>query len=381
MVIESVSIVSDQQVNRYCWRRLLQFQNVDFTSAKIIALHGLSKKDFSNAKKQAEQVKYCLTQAKEYYDASSGVSLATRPVLLYYATMSFALAEILLKQNGGSRLSELRAKHNCHGLQLVVEALPDPKDSLNIAASKLIAKPQFGSAGQPKGTFEVWRRSAREFPLGGYYKETFFNAASEQFTTLFGPSDQAPLPISKNGLSLADCLVELPYMAHSLNEWGMSLQMVRASVTAEKALGEEFPKYTVVIHPSRQDLLDKFGGLCTMTASVVNDMDVRELPSGFILTWRSTPDVHFFFPHSICINSRDIFFSCSSIGLGEFGFIYASLHILGNFARYYPDLWMRHIEANSPLASVVDELCNYAIARLPLLSLSELARSYYVIEK
>ena len=67
--------------------------------------------------------------------------------------------------------------------------------------------------------------------------------------------------------------------------------------------------------------------------------------------------------------------------MGEFGYLYIALHISGNFARYYPDIWLKHIEKNSPLAMAIDELCNHAFDRLPLLILSELFRVYHVLEK
>src|ERR1700736_4712874 len=116
MIINSVKLIKTHDIPKYSWPRISQFKNIDYTTEVISRLHALPAEQKNNAKSQAEQIKYCLSQAKEYFDAASTVSLATRPVLLYYSVMSMALAEILLKQTGDSRLSKLREQHNCHGL-------------------------------------------------------------------------------------------------------------------------------------------------------------------------------------------------------------------------------------------------------------------------
>lgn len=294
--------------------------------------------------------------------------------------MSLALAEILLKQTADSRLSALRASHNCHGLTFSIAGDPSAHDSLADASVKIYAKPQIGSNGQPKGTFEVWRRSAREYPLAGYLVEMHGGASTTGFTTLFGPEDTPPPHLCNKGVSLHQCLANLPYMADAMARWGVKLRMVRAKVsrTWDSASGKSSTR--IIIHPTSLDLLEAFGNLCKLSPSFVNELRITELPSGYIIEWDGN-EHYMCLPHSTCVNSEDTYFTCSSENLGEFGYLYLSLHMLGNYARYYPDQWMKHIEACSPLASVADDLCRNAIARLPLLSLSELSRVYHVIEK
>ena len=98
------------------WASLQRFQNTAYVAERIAALHDLKPSQMQNAKKQARQLRYCLMQAKEYYRASTAVSLATRPILLYYSIMSLALAEILLKSTGDSSLDRAREQHRHHGL-------------------------------------------------------------------------------------------------------------------------------------------------------------------------------------------------------------------------------------------------------------------------
>lgn len=380
MLIQSVSKINELDVENYAWRRLEQFQNIEFTAQLICQLHKLERKQLPNARKQAEQIKFCLIQAKEYFEASKLVSLATKPVQQYYCVMSLALAEVLLKQTADSRLSELREKHNCHGLAFSLSADPISSDSLTDALAKIYAKPQLGSNGQPKGTFEVWRRSAREYPLGGYLTEMHGEASTTAFRALFGPDDISPPPLGNKGVSLHQCLTNLPYMADAMARWGVQLRMVKAKVSRAYTASTNKSSTRIIVHPTSSDLLDAFGNLCKISSNSINTIKITELPSGYILDWEDNDD-YMCLPHSTCINSEDVFFTCSSENLGEFGYLYLSLHMLGNYARYYPDQWVKHIEAYSPLASVVDDLCRNAMTRLPLLSLSELSRSYHVIEK
>ena len=84
MVIRDVKKVRVRDVEMYAWSGLAQFQNTEHTADTISTLHKLLQKDRPNAKKQAEQIKFCLAQAKEYFVASKAVTLATRPVMQYY---------------------------------------------------------------------------------------------------------------------------------------------------------------------------------------------------------------------------------------------------------------------------------------------------------
>jgi hypothetical protein len=100
----------------WAWAGLRKFQNVELVSGRITQLHEIDPKWAKRVQKQARQLRYCLIQAREYFTAAQAVSLATKPNLLYYGTMSLALAEILFKQSGDSSLDWARSEHRHHGL-------------------------------------------------------------------------------------------------------------------------------------------------------------------------------------------------------------------------------------------------------------------------
>lgn len=375
MIITDVIKADTRDVSAYAWSRISQFHNSDYTAEAITRLHRLDKKGRQNAKKQAEQIRHCLIQAQEYFNAARSVSLATKPVLLYYCVMSLALAEVLLKQTADSRLSRLREVHNCHGLTLSLTSDPLEQETFEVSSSKLLAKVQRSNLDKAKGTFEVWRKSAREHPIAGLSTVTHGGGNIQKFQMLMIPEDNPPPVIGSRGVTLFECVVNLPYMGDILSRWGARLNMVRASLEQNQTKNN----LVITVHPAAAELLEKFADKFQAQPSLVNSIAIQEMPSGWILTVDLAGCDNFTLPHATTIFEHQTFFSCSDLNLGEFGFLYASLHMLGNFARYYPDKWIRHIDARSPLASVADELCIHAMDRLPLLTLSELTRVYHVL--
>jgi hypothetical protein len=84
-------------------------------------------------------------------------------------------------------------------------------------------------------------------------------------------------------------------------------------------------------------------------------------------------------PSGVNITSKDLLFYDSDAQLNEFGYIYISLHMIGNFARYYPDIWMRAVEESHQIALVIERSLEIVQERMPLAALSELSRSYHVV--
>lgn len=380
MILDSTKIIGHFDVETYCWNRLAKFLNSEFTASIIQSLHQPPAKQALNVRRQAEEIKHCLMQAREYFRAAQNVTLATRPVLLYYGVMSMALAEILLKQTANSRLERLRQEHPAHGLTLNVASAPKQNDNLADALSSMVAKVQTDGNANPRGTFEVWRRSAREYPIAGRQTTTTANGSVNGFGILMGAVDQPFDVIPKKGISLKDCLTELPYMADVLEANGMRVEMVRATMKSNRSLNERY-QATITVHPQSQDLIDSFGALVKFQSSAINDLTVIEYPRGYSIVINDAEKVgDFHFPSAITLNQESVNFSCSKTPINEFGNLYIALHICGNFSRYYPDIWLRHVEMNSALALAIEELCAHAMERLPLLMLSELTRTYHVLK-
>jgi len=124
MIIQQARSVHAADPVSFAWSGLRRSQNVELVTQRLMHIHSVPTKHRENVRKQAAQIRYCLIQAREYFAAAATVTLATKPNLLYYGTMSLALAEILFKQTGDSSLDKARAENRHHGLTMTMGGFP-----------------------------------------------------------------------------------------------------------------------------------------------------------------------------------------------------------------------------------------------------------------
>ena len=382
MVINELSFIpAGNDPARFAWNNLGRFQNTRFVSDLIMKLHRVPASQKNNIIKQSENVRQCLIQAKEYFDASQAVSLATKPLLIYYSLMSFALSEILIKQDGMSSLEKARGENAHHGLQFVnINKKTDVV--LEESASKLIARPIFNGKGLRVGTFDLWHRSAREQPLFGKVEIIEGFNRIETKSIILSAVDQRLSLIPNEGISLLECIKWLHGMEVCLMKNRIETSLVRASCKIESNTNSRSSFRSIVFHPQNEKSLQSCYAEIKCDASVCfrGQLNIHELNSGCILKWQhdeSNPPFYISFPGAIQWNSDYCLFSFDNKCLNEFGVYYVVFYILGNYVRYYPDNWIRDVESSSPLALAALELISIAERRLPVLALSELYRSYY----
>ena len=331
-----------------------------------------------NAKKQAEQLRYCLTQAKEYYDAALSVSLATRPVLMYYSMMSLALSEILMKQDGRCSLDMARSDNAHHGLSFsIVDQNPQPQVLLE-QASRLRAKPLVKN-GRGFGTFALWHRSSREAPILGKREVKRGFESTTSYNSILNPDDKQFNPISESGVSFLDCIQRLPTMLDFVHSHGVKSFIMRASVTDLHV--NDSVEIKILVHPcDYPDVLNDFSNKIKICAGDISLVDIREFSVGFLLTISGSRNSfpNFVIPQGATISKEQVRFFSHDISLNEFGLFYVVIYLAGNYARYFPDLWLRELDSSTPFALAVEELLYQAEQRVPLLMYSELAGNYFV---
>jgi hypothetical protein len=384
VILGNASNFRANDIAAYAWGHLAVYQNVAYTAQRIIANHRLPERHWENARRQAKQIRYCLIQAKEYFDAAKAVTLSTRPALLYYCAMSLALTEILMKQSGDSRLERLRETNGAHGLVFRSQGPLKIGDTLTNLAQGLVAKQQLDQAGSPWGTFEIWRRSSREHPLCGFdtrVHEDGRTSTSGFAALMFGANTEPPtLPLE--GITLLNCLERLPQMATTLHVLGSVVKLVRTTV--ERKHHKNVATLELMVHPARPDLMEAFAAQITFYPSAdLGRVRIVEYPSGFGFSVEQVqgqmPSLRSL-PYCIVTDTKNVWFECGSAQLNEFGLLYVALHICGNFARYFPDKWLDHVEQRSALCVVIERLLDVAAERLPLLCASELTGSLLVQE-
>ena len=379
MIISKSGVIPPLGISEYAWSGLRRFQNTSFVTDLICKLHSVPKKHVGNARRQAEQIRYCLIQAREYFDASLSVTLSTKPTLLYYSIMSLALAEVLIKNDGNSNLDNTRKEHKHHGLVFVLKQPPKSDATLSDSAALLEARPHIGEKGGRCGTFDLWHQSCRELPLAGAVTRVSQSGSKMRTheSILFAADNRLSL-VPKSGLSLLDCIKSLPGMMSFCEQHSMPNEIMRANLTSHIDVNGT-NKTKIIIHPSGNNLFNEFCDNIKVYPGAINQINLIEYEDGGVIEWTSGNTSELFdmnIPHGTTWNSDEIRFWTDSRPLNEFGYLYVALFICGNYARYYPDKWILDVEKNSSLALAVEELVRLAESRMPLLSLSEMGRSY-----
>jgi beta-phosphoglucomutase-like phosphatase (HAD superfamily) len=100
--------VTCENVYDESWRRLLEYANIELATEAIREIHGEDPKKEKNYKTKAEQVRFSLLQAKEYFEAARTSSLFTQPNHLYYGAVALSTACMVLRGDGDKSLDRLR---------------------------------------------------------------------------------------------------------------------------------------------------------------------------------------------------------------------------------------------------------------------------------
>lgn len=136
--------------------------------------------------------------------------------------------------------------------------------------------------------------------------------------------------------------------------------------------------FHLIVHPTAPHLVNGFEELVSFAPRGAHRVLINDYPTGVGLTFPIGQDTPGQFPWAICTDLENTWFATRTESLNEFGLLYVALHIAGNFARYYPDKWLAHIEASSPLALAIDRLTDIVFERTPLLLLGELSQRCFV---
>ena len=184
-------------------------------------------------------------------------------------------------------------------------------------------------------------------------------------------------------MSLLDCVKNLPTLYHMLDPFGVSSDLVRATLTRlETKLGEVSKIVdTFLIHPNSEAKIDKLRDRFTVPPRMMESVVETPLFRAFSVQVSfdsGDPGPLVRMPNGMTLDPKNTFLHPTNPLLNEFGFLYVALYISGMFSRYFPDLWMQHISQNSELTLLIELICAHAMQRLPLLTLSELDGTLYL---
>lgn len=360
------------------WRLLRLLADVPSTTAQIEAEQGTGPEQRKNVRKQAEQIGHCIRQGEEYFTAAQRVSLATRPVLLYYGAVALSRALILMRRDGTFSFDALRKteRHNHHGLILRREQLAQlgPSSSAEEVLENLVCEVHCRhDTGEPWGNFPLFYESLSptavrvrvQVVLPGK-QSGVVQIATAQTADLLSLSELTAMPLAT--LVLARSLPDL------------FLPLLRAGQPVDLARGQ--------LEATSTRVYDEQGAVTSITDLYRFSVDgiTGEKKDNLVQAWTSNnPEIKVIDDHGAnvlltlsYIHSDDPeetkWFPdvCEDIGGAKFFLLspetylaepaahLAMLFSLSMAARYYPDLWMgwtrsvRTAELLSVFLDVVD---------------------------
>lgn len=375
----------------YSLDRIRAYKNSEYVFKRLIEVHEIPMKWHKPARDVAQQIRACIINAQEHFSAAAAVSHTTRSLHLYYGLMNYALAVSIYKGGGDYRMDKIREKHASHGLTPTVANNCDPRLGFSELIKGMRAKPKYRKAPSgeglvPYGTFEVWRSQHREFPGSTRLKTTSSTGGwyTVQCVGRFIGKDAPPKLLPTSGIGLDQALLSIPALTTRLARMNIATDLVGASLIMYQRQEREGNLH-VALQPRQyfEDKMADFRRLVKIDEEAAKYIEIKESPFGACsYDIRTGKDAEIRgkidLPPIVYSTSLISYFSTSDWDLGEFGAYYITLFLLGNIVRYYPDIWVPHVEADTEFAQIIEIVCDTAIERISVLSASELDREQIV---
>ncbi|MBS4022980.1 MAG: hypothetical protein KGZ79_11285 [Dethiobacter sp.] len=105
-------IIYTTDAQRELWSLLGLFESTEYVGRHLSAVH--TEITDSEVELRTKSVVYCTRQAREFFTASSQVSLLTRPLLLSYGMLNLAKALVMIKSSAGINFTNMFRKHGAN---------------------------------------------------------------------------------------------------------------------------------------------------------------------------------------------------------------------------------------------------------------------------
>ncbi|WP_321841821.1 YaaC family protein [Burkholderia cepacia] len=333
-----------------------------------------------NYKKQATQVRVCILQAKEYFDAARASSIFTSPNHCYYGAVALASVMMLILGDGRKSLDYLRVDNkNCHhGLDFNTGC------NASAAASAISLLEQSYAKVMPFGQFANWYGVLPEKgAVAGLIKrlgQGHTQISREGIGTYSVDEFDA---ISGSNFRMIDLLKYLPDLGDDLDRFGMDVVRSRSSaevyidemgnMTYQWAIHSCRPSSRVdeLLHgfscPSRFYDNFEFYGVEGGDSGIVKFKTMSGEYSG--LKWPDTRETM----------NHDVIAYAESIGRHEIVDLYIVAYQLSMLSRYFPDIWIACIESQCRAAKIVERVVDVFVKKFPILALSVISGDETII--
>lgn len=370
-------IVTDD-IRRETWRRLFEFANIELTIEVIGARHGAPKNNSEkqNYKKQAQQVRVCVLQAKEYFDAAENSTLFTSPNHAYYGAISLASMMMLLVGDGTKSLDILRDDNanNHHGLDFSTAC------TAKTASNGLTLIENTRVEVLRRGHFANWYSTLpRQWMVHGIVSRIIGQSINRNFEVI-GFYD---IPVIDSLIGLKRTILDLFKYLPDLNS-----DLYRARVPAFRTRTTHqveihiTPNATVTVNvwyihgasskAERDAVLEQF----SVAAEFVDDMTfdtINDDSTGGVvrLRWTSgNPLPRFKWANSRDTMNHETISYADGVESPEIVDMYLAAYQLSMISRYFPDIWISCIESQCKAAKLIESVMELIKKKLPILALS-----------
>lgn len=346
--------ITTSDVVAEAWRRILEFANTDLALETIRHRHGAAanKSDQQNYKKQAQQIRVTILQAREYFAAAESSTLFTSPNHLYYGIVSLSSAIMLLLGNGEKALDRLRqsAANKHHGLDFTTAATANTsKNDLNILTQSYVEVRQTGHfmnwyctlPGNDK-VFALVQRS-----VGGGTGWTGREPVGEESMLL-------PHEIAGRKCHLLDMLQFFPDLHRDLRRYGIMVASSRINYKMTLQSENSFQRHQWNIHgasdqASLEKILESFKVSSAYTECFQYEVDPTYTAA--IISFLSLNPNSLFQCPSIRVDlNNNQFLYAEDLKTPEIVDAYMVAYGLSMLSRYYPDLWISCLESHCKAA-------------------------------
>jgi hypothetical protein len=374
--------VTTDNVSAEAWRHLLEYANHELAVDAIVKKHGApDKKLLSNYKKQAQQLRAAILQAKEYFDAAKNSSLITSPNHLYYGMASLCSSIMLLLGTGEKALDKLRQdkENNNHGLEFSTSVnATSCRTGLDILTNSFTRI-------RGNGFFLQWYSTLPiDSPVYGEIVRSDGPGNLISRTQLGSDRHFGPHEIIGYKASILELLKYLPDLNSSLNNYGVTVPSSRVDyqVTilngADQNVHSEWRIHGANSSEDLQAILNQF-----VVTDETKDKLIKHISNNgkscIVKLTHSGANLITYPSYRETINNEKIMYGSQHLKTHEIVDGYLAAYGLSMLSRYFPDIWVSCLESHCKAAKLIERLLFVLIQKAPVMALATMRSDDFVI--
>lgn len=375
--------VTTEDISEEAWRRVLEYANTEYAYDAIARKHGRAdtKSLKSDYRKQAEQIRVSILQAREYFEAARSSSLFTSPNHLYYGFVSLASAIMLLLGTGDKSLDRLRqsCKNQHHGLELSTGM------NHSNCSKGLSLLSQTHVTVMPNGHFINWYQTLpTSYENYALFETTKGSTITTNRRQMGNEELLLPNDIVGNKYNLLYLLSRLPDLHNNLVRYGYKVGSSRVNIDVldnknNNSINVRFRIHNASSPSHLLNILNEFK--CNAHLYDRWDCTDYENSNGCIALFniKENGNNHFSYPSIRETINSDQYIYAEYLNTHEMVDFYLALYALSILSRYYPDYWIACLESHCIAAKALEQFVYISRKKGPVMALKFIADDDIII--